>query len=1051
MDLIFEGWRGFLLLEGRKENAAAMIVKKINDPDLRDILQTEVLDGIISSDPTPNKKYIEWAARRMAEIVRKEVDAEYMQRFAAAEKDPDGFMPSGPARGGPLDPEGRQPLEYDAERLERIKSMDKTQRYQAGYLTNAEKLKSSREAVRGIIFAKLQSLRRLGVYHKAAERGLMTKNIDSYKNFYDWESEVYRAEREMADRERLKQIEKGAKETTEYIQDDDDFMVVRPNSADASCYYGRGTKWCISATRSQNYYDQYTNEGVVFYFVLFKHLPQNDTNKKLALVYKPGYGDNNGVVPDEIFDVEDDPIGGSESEERASEIYELESLKETMIDNMFAKAIKRVHAQKLKKLKGPDRGQYLSTKLTSVRETWDKLWNVMDNNEWQDVVSASTEQLKTDPEDEHGLTSNDWQDMRFVLQEFDLYGGDLDVATYDDIREVIDDQLTEQLYGMIGSKRVYDYRTQRLVSERSGIAGHLEENPGGPSSEQFYELLEQYSFSYLSVELEDMSDYGDGYGFRWTAYGSVDADDIHEELEEADIDEVAETFYNFLSAKIHYYVYDFEGDYNSVRFRMEPDGDEDSGLEGFEQFLEKVRDLDEEISNVLPGGNDHDELIEYFGESNLIAGAELKTLKEYFDNLELDNFDVDIEDRELSIYTVFNVGIPMPAHLYKGLAAGTPDWTGAFRADITKSNPLMAYDELIKQRQTEHTDQLINHLRNVFDRVFEMYATKLQSALPGFETKVPEREQTGLLVPDYNVNIFRSAHKTQIGPSGLLTKYFLDVRIEADEEEQTEEANLKLIALFLKAIDREEMIEKIKTRFEEMVQNDVIKNIMPQFKEGGEMPERDPISGKVTSRAEREEAEAQRRSQAVDELSTMFESRKKIKVLIKESVPFGGYSPNLAGNLGANRGASLQPHTVSDPGNLGKDLKKVAKAVLHRNNKVLLLRNERGWDLPGGHVKEGEDIVSGLKREVFEETGLSISDVTSLGERHNNKEFFCASFLRDDINLSEEHTEFAFVDIKKIEQLKELSAHYKRAIMKCFGGSMRIQEKKIPKIKIIIG
>ena len=365
MDLIFVGWRGFLLLEGRKENAAAMIVKKINDPDLRDILQTEVLDRIISSDPTPNKKYIEWAARRMAEIVRKEVDAEYMQRFDAAEKDPDGFIVSRLERDG-LTTIGS----YDPEKLERIKSMDKTQRYQAGYLTNAEKLKSSREAVRGIIFAKLQSLQRLRVYHKAAERGLMTKNIDSYKNLYDWESEVYRAEREMADRERLKQIEKGAKETTEYIQDDDDFMVVRPNSADASCYYGRGTKWCISATRSQNYYDQYTNEGVVFYFVLFKHLPQNDTNKKLALVYKPGYGDNNGVVPDEIFDVEDDPIGGSESEEKASEIYELESLKETMIDNMFAKAIKRVHAQKFKKLKGPDRGQYLSTKLTSVRETF---------------------------------------------------------------------------------------------------------------------------------------------------------------------------------------------------------------------------------------------------------------------------------------------------------------------------------------------------------------------------------------------------------------------------------------------------------------------------------------------------------------------------------------------------------------------------------------------------------------------------------------------------------------------------------------------------------
>ena len=1043
MNLLFESWRGFLLIEGRKENAAAMIVKKINDPDLREILQTEVLDEIIASDPTPNKKYIEWAARRMAEVVQKEVDDEFMQRFTAAEKDPDGFTSSH------LERDGRTTLgSYDSERLEQIKSMDKTQRYQGGYLTNAERLKSSREAVRGIIFAKLQSLRRLGVYHKAAERGLMTKNLDSYKNLYDWEGEVYRAEREMMDRERMKQIERGAKETTEYIQDDDDFMVVRPNSADASCYYGKATKWCISATRSQNYYEQYTNEGVTFYFVLFKHLPQNDINKKLALVYKPGYGENNGVVPDEIFDVEDDPIGGSESEERASEIYELESLKQTMRDNMFAKALKRVHAQKLKKLKGPDRGQYLSTKLTSVRETWDNLWKVMDDNYWQDVVATSTEQLKTDPEDEHGMTSNDWQDIRFVLNELDLDDDVLSVATYDDINEHIDGEVSEQLYGMIGSKRVW--ANSKQISERSGIAGHLEENPGGPSSEQFYDLLNQYSFKYLNVELEDMSDYGENYGFRWAAYGSVDADDIHEDLEEADIDEVAEAFNEFMSSRTYHYIYEFEGDYNSVRFRMEPDGDEDAGLEGFEQFLRKVEDLEEEIEKVLPGGEDHTDLIEFFGMKNMVSGAHMKTLKEYFDNLELDNFDVDIEDRELSIYTVFNVGIPMPAHLYKGLTAGSPAWTSSFRADINKSPALMAYDGLINQRQTEHTDQLIDHLRNVFDKVFEMYAAKLQSALPGFETKAPEREQTGLIVPDYNINIFRSAHKTQVGPSGLLTKYFLDVRIEADEEEQIEEANLKLIALFLKAIDRKEMIEKIKIRFEEMVQNDVVKNVMPQFKEDGEMPERDPITGKVTSRAEREEAEQQRRSQAVDELSTMFESKKKIKILIKESVPFGGYSPGLAGTSGANRGASLEPHVPSDPGNLGKDLEKVAKAVLHRNNKVLLLRNEKGWDLPGGHVKESEDVIGGLKREVFEETGLTIDNITSLGMRHSNKEFFCASFARDDIRLSEEHSEFAFVHIEKIEQLEELSPHYKKAIMMCLGGGSRLRESKVSKIKIII-
>ena len=68
------------------------------------------------------------------------------------------------------------------------------------------------------------------------------------------------------------------------LHDDDDYMIVRPRAADSSCYYGKGTKWCISSTQSRNYFDQYTGEGVGFYFVLFKHLTQEDPYKKMALV-----------------------------------------------------------------------------------------------------------------------------------------------------------------------------------------------------------------------------------------------------------------------------------------------------------------------------------------------------------------------------------------------------------------------------------------------------------------------------------------------------------------------------------------------------------------------------------------------------------------------------------------------------------------------------------------------------------------------------------------------------------------------------------------------
>jgi 8-oxo-dGTP diphosphatase len=51
---------------------------------------------------------------------------------------------------------------------------------------------------------------------------------------------------------------------------------------------------------------------------------------------------------------------------------------------------------------------------------------------------------------------------------------------------------------------------------------------------------------------------------------------------------------------------------------------------------------------------------------------------------------------------------------------------------------------------------------------------------------------------------------------------------------------------------------------------------------------------------------------------------------------------------------------------------------------VAMVRTERrGWECPGGQIEEGEDIVSGLIREVLEETGLAI-DVDQLVGVYSN-------------------------------------------------------------------
>jgi 8-oxo-dGTP diphosphatase len=47
--------------------------------------------------------------------------------------------------------------------------------------------------------------------------------------------------------------------------------------------------------------------------------------------------------------------------------------------------------------------------------------------------------------------------------------------------------------------------------------------------------------------------------------------------------------------------------------------------------------------------------------------------------------------------------------------------------------------------------------------------------------------------------------------------------------------------------------------------------------------------------------------------------------------------------------------------------------VRRANDEVLLIRHQRrGWEVPQGHVEEGENLIEALHREVREESGVSV-------------------------------------------------------------------------------
>lgn len=48
-----------------------------------------------------------------------------------------------------------------------------------------------------------------------------------------------------------------------------------------------------------------------------------------------------------------------------------------------------------------------------------------------------------------------------------------------------------------------------------------------------------------------------------------------------------------------------------------------------------------------------------------------------------------------------------------------------------------------------------------------------------------------------------------------------------------------------------------------------------------------------------------------------------------------------------------------------------AAGLVYKDDKVLLIKTpKRGWELPGGVVEQGESILDGLRREIFEESGV---------------------------------------------------------------------------------
>lgn len=114
------------------------------------------------------------------------------------------------------------------------------------------------------------------------------------------------------------------------------------------------------------------------------------------------------------------------------------------------------------------------------------------------------------------------------------------------------------------------------------------------------------------------------------------------------------------------------------------------------------------------------------------------------------------------------------------------------------------------------------------------------------------------------------------------------------------------------------------------------------------------------------------------------------------------------------------------------------KALIKNKDSFLILKttdsNQKndlsGWETPGGRLEVGEEIVDGLKREIKEETGLSVKilfpfNVFSANVGREDSIIginYLTEYNRGEVKINiniNEHSNYQWVNISEIRKLKD--------------------------------
>ena len=246
------------------------------------------------------------------------------------------------------------------------------------------------------------------------------------------------------------------------VYDDGNYFVVNPLNHEASCYYGKGTKWCTAA-ETDTHFKKYNEDGKLFY-IIDRSKPTSDPLYKVALLRK---FDGEKIY----YDVKDEYV-------RNGWIHGTEILDKIL--NNVTGYLQQEFADQLKIYSDREAAKKEKDRLEKLREQQriqslrDDAQNRRDENDWVIDENISDEGLKAyalleylvENSEVNQLTNEDRIEIQRIKDEIERLNAEYDasedprVDLLDEISE-LEDELDGyadhiDVYHIIPSGRFYD-------------------------------------------------------------------------------------------------------------------------------------------------------------------------------------------------------------------------------------------------------------------------------------------------------------------------------------------------------------------------------------------------------------------------------------------------------------------------------------------------------------------------------------------------------------------------------------------------------------------